>query len=600
MIGGFEMAIYHCSVKIIGRNAGRSSVAAAAYRSAECITNQYDGVEHDFTKKNWVEYTAIQLSKNAPLEYKNRSTLWNAVEMAEKSQDAQLAREFEVALPIELTKEQQIEVVEKFVKENLTSQGMIADIAIHNPPLTNDRHQPIDKDGNVTKDKSKMQFINPHAHILCTVRPIDINGKWEKKSEVEYICKRNGEEKGLTAEEYKSAKNDGWEKQYRYYVGKKKVYYTPSEAQGKNLERVNRTPKTTPYGRKNKTVEYWNDKDRIFEWRNNWERTVNEAFKNINSDIRIDSRSYKDQGRIDEVPTIHMGISAMNMEKRAEREIREGKSVNIVTHSDIGLINKQIKAHNKFVRSLKSKLKELKKTSRGYIDNVAVKLETLRAKLIGNRYEETTLTRRFSYMESELASEKDVLDKLSEEMNKISEANRKSAQEINKLNAELKACSSFHIKRKYELQNMIREEQEKIENRTEYIQGITQRYGMVSDNDYKMEEKEYQKKIDALGKLGNTIHTIKEDIRKNQAEYESTLSSLSKDIVQTVKKRCTGERTRAEKVVKDRLIDRYGDRYNPELFNTSKQIVDESISTAKVVNEIINADEREQRKSYHY
>lgn len=203
-------------------------------------------------------------------------------------------------------------------------------------------------------------------------------------------------------------------------------------------------------------------------------------------------------------------------------------------------------------------------------------------------------------MESELASEKDVLDKLSEEMNKISEANRKSAQEINKLNAELKACSSFHIKRKYELQNMIREEQEKIENHTEYIQGITQRYGMVSDNDYKMVEKEYQKKIDALGKLGNTIHTIKEDIRKNQAEYESTLSSLSKDIVQTVKKRCTGERTRAEKVVKDRLIDRYGNRYNPELFNTSKQIVDESISTAKIVNEIINADEREQRKSYHY
>lgn len=71
-----------------------------------------------------------------------------------------------------------------------------------------------------------------------------------------------------------------------------------------------------------------------------------------------------------------------------------------------------------------------------------------------------------------------------------------------------------------------------------------------------------------------------------------------------LKKRCTGERTRAEKVVKDRLIDRlidrYGNRYNPELYNTSKQIVDESISTAKVVNEIINADEREQRKSYHY
>ena len=104
------MAIYHCAVKIIGRSAGRSSVAAAAYRSAECLTNEYDGIEHDFTKKGWVEFTEIILPENAPVEYKDRSTLWNAVEAVEKSQDAQLAREFEVALPAELTREQQIEL----------------------------------------------------------------------------------------------------------------------------------------------------------------------------------------------------------------------------------------------------------------------------------------------------------------------------------------------------------------------------------------------------------------------------------------------------------------------------------------------------------
>lgn len=62
---------------------------------------------------------------------------------------------------------------------------MVADIAIHNPPKTNDRHQPIDKDGNVTRDVNEMQFVNPHAHILCTVRPMDEMGVWEKKSEVE-------------------------------------------------------------------------------------------------------------------------------------------------------------------------------------------------------------------------------------------------------------------------------------------------------------------------------------------------------------------------------------------------------------------------------
>ena len=101
------MAIYHCSVQIIGRNAGRSSVAAAAYRAGEKLVNEYDGIEHDFTRKNWVEFTEIILPDNAPKEYSDRSTLWNAVEMAEKSKDAQLCREFELALPIEMTREQE-------------------------------------------------------------------------------------------------------------------------------------------------------------------------------------------------------------------------------------------------------------------------------------------------------------------------------------------------------------------------------------------------------------------------------------------------------------------------------------------------------------
>ena len=113
-----------------------------------------------------------------------------------------------------------IRVVEAFVRDNLTSQGMVADIAIHNPPKTNDRHQPIDKDGNVTRDVNEMQFVNPHAHILCTVRPMDEQGVWEKKSEVEYLCKKDGEERAFTAAEFRVAKEDGWEKQYRYYEGK--------------------------------------------------------------------------------------------------------------------------------------------------------------------------------------------------------------------------------------------------------------------------------------------------------------------------------------------------------------------------------------------
>ena len=96
------MAIYHLSVKIIGRNSGRSAVAAAAYRSGDTLTNHWDGLTHDYSRKGWIEHTEILLPEHAPGEFKNRSALWNAVEAAEKSGSAQLAREIEAALPIEL------------------------------------------------------------------------------------------------------------------------------------------------------------------------------------------------------------------------------------------------------------------------------------------------------------------------------------------------------------------------------------------------------------------------------------------------------------------------------------------------------------------
>lgn len=594
------MAIYHCSVKIIGRSAGRSSVAAAAYRSAECLTNEYDGIEHDFTKKGWVESTEIILPENAPEEYKDRSTLWNAVETVEKSQDAQLAREFEVALPAELTREQQIEVVEVFVRDNLTSQGMIADIAIHNPPKTNDRHQPIDKDGNVTRDVNEMQFINPHAHILCTVRPMDEQGMWVKKSEVEYLCKKDGEERAFTASEFRAAKEDGWEKQFRYYEGKQKVYYTPSEAEEKELERVNRTPKTTPYGRKNETVEYWNSKDRIFEWRQYWEKAVNEEFAKIQSDVRIDSRSFKDQGREDEVPTLHMGAAAINMEKRADREIREGKSEAEVTRSDIGNINRQIKEHNKFVRELKAKFDEMAAKAKDYVDEVAKKLEAMRAKLIGNRYEETVLTKKQRQMEAVLAPEGEVLEKYQTEFEKVEDSNRHSADVIKRLNNELKECSPLQIKKKAELQKQIQEEQEKIEHRSEYMQGIARMCKLPAEDDFKNAAKKHSKKVEDFGKLEKTIEAIQEDSEKLTVEYKATVEAIPQESKQAVKEKCVKERPEVEAMVKDKLSSKHGELLDEDVFEASKKAVDKTIEPAEKVKELSDVQEKVVTKSHHH
>lgn len=164
------MAIYHCHCKIISRGQGRSAVGAAAYRSGEKLKNEYDGIEHDYTKKGGVAYSEIMLCENAPKEYQDRATLWNAVEQAEKGSRAQLAREYEVALPVELSREEQIQLVRDFAKENFVDKGMCVDFSIHDK-----------EDGN------------PHAHIMLTTRPIEKDGTWGAKATNEYVLDKNGE-----------------------------------------------------------------------------------------------------------------------------------------------------------------------------------------------------------------------------------------------------------------------------------------------------------------------------------------------------------------------------------------------------------------------
>ena len=100
--GEGNTAIYHCSIKIIKRSQGRSAVAAAAYRSGQKFINEWDGVTHDYTKKGGVVHSEILLQAHAPPSFSDRSALWNSVEKAEKSRNAQLAREIEIALPNEL------------------------------------------------------------------------------------------------------------------------------------------------------------------------------------------------------------------------------------------------------------------------------------------------------------------------------------------------------------------------------------------------------------------------------------------------------------------------------------------------------------------
>ena len=165
------IAIYHCSIKIISRGKGKSAVAAAAYRSGEKLTNDYDGTTHDFTRKGGVVHTEILLPDNAPREYTDRSTLWNAVEDVEKSKNAQLSREIEIALPNELSEAECISLAKEFAQRTFVDKGMCADVCIHNP----NREQK-----------------NIHAHIMLTMRPFNDDGTWGDKQKKEYVLDSNG------------------------------------------------------------------------------------------------------------------------------------------------------------------------------------------------------------------------------------------------------------------------------------------------------------------------------------------------------------------------------------------------------------------------
>lgn len=162
------MAIYHCSVKNIGRSQGRSATGAAAYRSAEQILDERTGITHDYTRKSGVDHTEILAPANAPDWMQDRSTLWNEVERIEKRKDARLCREIEVALPCELSRTESQKLVRDFVKSECVEKGMVADIAFHH-----------------------MDSDNPHTHILLTTREITPQGfgkknrDWNKKELLE-------------------------------------------------------------------------------------------------------------------------------------------------------------------------------------------------------------------------------------------------------------------------------------------------------------------------------------------------------------------------------------------------------------------------------
>ena len=233
---------------------------------------------HDYTRKRGIVHSEILLPPNAPPDFQDRGTLWNSVEQIEKACNSQLARELEVALPIELSREEQVRLVRAYCSSQFVSRGMCADFNIHDT-------------GNG----------NPHAHILLAMRPMDEQGKWLPKSKKEYVLDENGERIRLPSGNFKTRKVD---------------------------------------------LVDWNSQENAEVWRRAWADIANEFLERNNRPERIDHRSYERQG-IDQIPTVHIGVAASQMEKKG-----------IATER--GELNRSIKAANRLLRDIKAQIGKLK------------------------------------------------------------------------------------------------------------------------------------------------------------------------------------------------------------------------------------------------
>lgn len=435
------MAIYHLNVKIIGRSSGRSSVAAAAYRSGDTLVNEWDGLTHDYSKKNWIEHSEIMLPDNAPQSFRDRGTLWNAVEMSEKSSNAQLAREIEISLPRELDLQQQLDLVRLYIQQNFIDKGMCADFSIHNPPVTNGRGIPIDEYGTPTNDTDKMTFQNPHIHIMLTMRPLNEQGEWIAKSQLNYLCRKDNEEKSIPPSAIKEAEAEGWQKQYQYRIGKKKVWLTKEAAEKKELKRVSKAPKSEKI--QNEITAEWNSKEALFRWRESWAAMCNQSLKENGINQQIDHRSYEEQG-VNRVATVHMGVEAFRAEKRG-------------IQTDRGNINREILKDNEFLKQFEDRIKKLEESETERLKQVSARLEGLRASYIAGAYQQICLSATLAMEQDQNQTQMAIAAAYAKSAEQLMGILDTLGQSLEQRKKELNACSPIQIRRRKELESQLLE-----------------------------------------------------------------------------------------------------------------------------------------------
>ena len=530
------MAFFHLEAKVITRSTGRSSVGASAYASCSSLYNDYDGIQHDYTNKQGCDYSEIFLSKEAKPEWKDREELWNAVEATEKTKDSRLARELILALPREFSKEEQINVVKQYVQEQFVQDGMCADVNIHNS-----------------------KGLNPHIHILLTVRPLNEDGTWQYKTEKEYLCKKDGVESGFTAKEFKDAEKDGWEKQYRFQIGKKKEYMTTTEAEKAGYERTSKYPKSSRFGRQNPIAERWNSDEQLVSWREAWADIVNKKMEQLGCEERIDHRSNIDRG-VMEKPTIHEGYQARKME-------RMGFSSWAVT------LNKQIRRDNQVMRELKETFERLTEKLKQTIPMIASALEKIREYLTLLHYELFLRNQSINCINFDLHQ----IEPLVEEYELTSQIIKRKQTERKQLQTQKNKLGFLDVVKQFELSNKISKLNDEIEDYKSGKKMLLKQMKCLDEKGYKKVKADIKKHKDNKALLLNRKSEIIQLKKSKFNEYENILAGIEPEKWQDLSSEIWIHRSQTNIDIKENAKATFKKHYNERSFSQLEKEIDDQL-----------------------
>ena len=312
---------------------------------------------------------------------------------------------------------------------------------------------------------------------------------------------RNGEECGFTASEFRTAQNEGWEKQYPYKVGKKKVYMTPSAADAQGLVRADKHPKSTRYGRQNPISERWNSEEQLVVWRAAWADVSNRYLERAGREERIDHRSNAARG-LDELPTIHEGVTAQALERKG-----------II--SDRCELNRQIRADNALLRELKAEIKKLAALVARTVPAIAEGLEKLRSRVLVFCYQLSHIRSGKAHIQKSLAVWRPELEHYTDLVQQIKE----KSKERKALVAEKKELPVYRVKRHKALAVRIAGLTEDLEELRSKKALLLQKFEYAEDADAEAFRKDIATMEAGLKKLEAQEQKYSAELDKALAEY---------------------------------------------------------------------------------